>query len=111
MNAITSPTAETGNTPAGWRELLQGVGPRIEATGRECDRSGEFVAKNLNLLESMGFFALGVPADLGGGGASYTEVAAMLRALARPSPPFASIAIISLMHILPGWAHMLRIAL
>ena len=83
MNAIISPAAETGSTPASWRELLQGVGPRIEATGRECDRAGEFVARNLNLLESMGFFALGVPADLGGGGASFTEVAAMLRALAR----------------------------
>ncbi len=83
MNAITSPATETGNTPAGWRELLDGVGPRIEAAGRECDRAGEFVSRNLNLLESMGFFALGVPADLGGGGASYTEVAAMLRTLAR----------------------------
>ena len=82
MNAITSSVAES-STPADWRELLQGIGPRIEATGRECDRTGEFVSKNLNLLESMGFFALGVPADLGGGGASYTEVAAMLRALAR----------------------------
>ena len=82
MNAVTSPVAES-STPAGWRELLQGIGPRIEATGRECDRTGEFVAKNLNLLESMGFLALGVPEDCGGGGASYAEVAAMLRALGR----------------------------
>jgi alkylation response protein AidB-like acyl-CoA dehydrogenase len=83
MNAVTLPATEPGQTQAGWRDLLEGIGPQIEATGRECDRTGGFVSKNLDVLESMGFFALGVPAELGGGGASYAEVAAMLRAVAR----------------------------
>ena len=34
-------------------------------------------------METLGFFALGVPGDLGGGGAPYAEVAAMLRAVGR----------------------------
>jgi alkylation response protein AidB-like acyl-CoA dehydrogenase len=83
MNAITLPATDPGNTQAGWRDLLEGVGPQIEAAGRECDRTGAFVSKNLDTLESLGFFALGVPAELGGGGAPYADVAAMLRALAR----------------------------
>ncbi|MBV9994692.1 MAG: acyl-CoA dehydrogenase family protein [Caulobacteraceae bacterium] len=83
MNAITSPTAQAGATDASWRDLLAGVGPKIEANGRECDRSGAFVSENLDLLQSLGFFALGVPKDCGGGGLSYPEVAAALRAIAR----------------------------
>jgi acyl-CoA dehydrogenase len=82
MNAITSP-AEKSKSDAGWRDLLEGVGYQIEAAGRECDRTGAFASKNLDLLESLGFFALGVPDELGGGGLSYLEVAAMLRALGR----------------------------
>jgi acyl-CoA dehydrogenase len=83
MNANTLPAAGTDQVRADWRDLLQGVGPQIEAVGRECDRTGSFVSKNLDLLEGLGFFALGVPADLGGGGQPYPEIAAMLRALGR----------------------------
>jgi alkylation response protein AidB-like acyl-CoA dehydrogenase len=83
MNAVTSPARDRTETRASWQDLLAGVGPQIEATGRECDRTGGFVAKNLDILESLGFFALGVPADLGGGGATYADLGAMLRALAR----------------------------
>ena len=66
-----------------WRDILKSVGDQIEATGRECDRTGAFVSKNLDLLETLGFFAMGVPSDLGGGGAPFPEMAAMLRALGR----------------------------
>jgi acyl-CoA dehydrogenase len=82
MNAF-SRAPEAVHTQADWRELLEEIGPGLEATGRECDRTGVFASKNLDILEDLGFFALGVPAELGGGGAPYAEVAAMLRALAR----------------------------
>ena len=81
MNAITS--HDKPKVQAGWRDLLMEAGPQIEAHGRECDRTGAFAAQNLDLLERLGFFALGAPADLGGGGADYSEMAAMLRALGR----------------------------
>jgi acyl-CoA dehydrogenase len=81
MNAIIR--HDVTKTTNDWRDVLASLGDQIEATGRECDRTGAFVSKNLDLLETLGFFALGVPSDLGGGGASYPEVAAMLRALAR----------------------------
>ena len=73
MNANTLPKAAPDRVQAGWRDLLQGVEVQIEATGRECDRTGAFVSKNLDVLESLGFFALGVPADLGGGAVGAAE--------------------------------------
>jgi acyl-CoA dehydrogenase len=66
-----------------WRTALQGIEEQIESSGHECDVTGSFVSANLDLLQDLGFFALGVPAELGGGGASYLEVAAMLRAVGR----------------------------
>jgi acyl-CoA dehydrogenase len=81
MNAIV--LRGTKATEADWRDLLKQVENQVEASGRECDRIGKFVSENLDLLAALGFFALGVPKDLGGGGASYSEVAAMLRALGR----------------------------
>ena len=83
MNNITVSSKQTFEPSTDWRTALEAIGPQIERTGRECDRSGSFASRNLDLLEDLGFFALGVPEDLGGGGASYAEVAAMLRALGR----------------------------
>ncbi|HVN02297.1 MAG TPA: acyl-CoA dehydrogenase family protein [Caulobacteraceae bacterium] len=81
MNAITIERKTTRN--ADWRERLKKVEDQIETFGLECDLTGTFVSRNLEILEDLGFFALGVPSDLGGGGASYPEVAAMLRAVGR----------------------------
>jgi len=66
---------------ADWREVLAELGPQLEAEGRACDRENRFVSKNLDFLEARGFFALAVPRELGGGGADYAELCAMLRAL------------------------------
>jgi len=66
---------------ADWREVLAELGPQLEAEGRACDRENRFVSKNLDVLEAGGFFALAVPHELGGGGADYAELCAMLRAL------------------------------
>jgi acyl-CoA dehydrogenase len=66
-----------------WREALAQIGPEIEAAGRECDRTGAFAGRNLDRLQALGFFALGVPRDLGGGGAGLEDMTAMLRTLAR----------------------------
>lgn len=65
-----------------WQAVLSEIGPELEANGRDCDRDGRFVAENLDRLETLGFFTLGVPAELGGGGASLVEMSAMLRILA-----------------------------
>jgi hypothetical protein len=44
---------------------------------------GEFVAENLVDLEKQGVLATGVPAELGGGDASYPDPCEMLRFMAR----------------------------
>jgi len=79
MNAKTqfSPQSEAAH----WQVVLASLGPQLEVEGRICDRQNRFVSANLDALEAEGFFALGVPAELGGGGASYAELCAMLRAL------------------------------
>jgi acyl-CoA dehydrogenase len=82
MANIAKEPAKTA-TAANWREILEKIGPELEAEGRDCDRTGEFVSINLAKLQHYGFFALGVPADLGGGGLDFKEMCAMLRALGR----------------------------
>ena len=74
--------ATTANA-ANWREILEKIGPELEKEGRDCDVAGEFVSLNLAKLQHHGFFALGVPAELGGGGLDFTGMCAMLRALGR----------------------------
>ena len=66
-----------------WRGLLKSVESEIENAGYASDLSGTYVSETLDLLHNLGFFALGVPSELGGGGAPYREVAAMLRAVGR----------------------------
>lgn len=81
MNAIA--LKDKPSQASNWRELLPQIGPELEAVGRDCDRTGAFVSHNLDRLQALGFFALGVPEDLGGGGATLEDMAAMLRTLAR----------------------------
>lgn len=47
------------------------------------DADDSFVAENYAVLREKGFFAAGVPEELGGGGASHAELCAMVRELAR----------------------------
>jgi len=68
---------------ADWRAILAEIGPRIAKEGARCDASGDYVGTNIALLRDNGFFGLAVPVEFGGGGLSRSELAAMLRQLAR----------------------------
>jgi acyl-CoA dehydrogenase len=76
---VSAGTAQAAN----WQEILEKIGPELEARGRDCDRRGTFVSANLDQLQRLGFFALGVPAELGGGGLDFAGMCHMLRALGR----------------------------
>ena len=65
----------------GWTDAC--VGARLRRTGGSCDADDTFVAENFAELKERGVLAAGVPAELGGGGASYPELCEMLRVLAR----------------------------
>ncbi|HET7881812.1 MAG TPA: acyl-CoA dehydrogenase family protein [Acetobacteraceae bacterium] len=67
----------------GWVALMQVVGERFAARAAVHDADDSFVLENYRELKSMGAFAASIPSELGGGGASYGEIAEMLRTLAR----------------------------
>jgi alkylation response protein AidB-like acyl-CoA dehydrogenase len=58
------------------------LGPVFGKRAEQATNEDLFVAENYELLKSSGLVAAGVPAELGGGGASYDELAEMLRTLA-----------------------------
>lgn len=66
-----------------WERLAQQAGPELAAGAAQADATDAFVGENLKMLKARGFHTAGVPAELGGGGASHAELAQMLRTLAR----------------------------
>jgi alkylation response protein AidB-like acyl-CoA dehydrogenase len=56
--------------------------PHLAAGAAEADEQDRFVAGNYALLKQAGLIEAGVPAELGGGGASIRDLAEMLRILA-----------------------------
>ncbi len=66
-----------------WVALAREIGPGFAARAANFDETDTFVAENYAELTARRFFSAGVPAELGGGGASHRELCAMLRELAR----------------------------
>ena len=62
--------------------LAERLGQQFAANAEKADEEDCFVADNYKVLKTSGLVEAGVPRELGGGGASITELAAMLRALA-----------------------------
>jgi acyl-CoA dehydrogenase len=65
-----------------WLERVAEVGPRFADRAAEYDAGDRFIAENYGDLKRAQLFSAGVPAELGGGGATHTELCEMLRALA-----------------------------
>jgi alkylation response protein AidB-like acyl-CoA dehydrogenase len=68
-----------------WLSLAESLGKQFAARDTEADESDLFVADNIARLKSTGLMAAGVPIELGGGGASFTDLCAVLRILGRYS--------------------------
>ncbi|MBF2050811.1 MAG: acyl-CoA dehydrogenase family protein [Leptolyngbya sp. IPPAS B-1204] len=79
----TTPT--TQQEGIGWLSLAESLGKQFAAREIEADESDLFVADNIARLKASGLVAAGVPVELGGGGASYTDLCAVLRILGRYS--------------------------
>jgi alkylation response protein AidB-like acyl-CoA dehydrogenase len=62
-------------------EIARELGPVFAKRAEQTTDEDQFVAGNYELLKSSGLVAAGVPAELGGGGASYDELSDMLRTL------------------------------
>jgi alkylation response protein AidB-like acyl-CoA dehydrogenase len=68
------------------RELVAAaaaVGPVLEAHAEQHDRDGTFVTEGFEAVRDAGLLAIGVPAELGGRGATIRQVAMVQRELAR----------------------------
>lgn len=62
-------------------QIAEALGRRFAAA--EVQDEDRFVAENITALKEAGLVEAGVPRELGGGGASYEELAEMLRVLGR----------------------------
>lgn len=63
--------------------IVNDVAPQVAARAAEHDQRGMFVSDAYDLLREAGLVEAGVPAELGGRGASVSELADMLRRLAQ----------------------------
>ena len=73
----------TDNVARDWiadaRQLAVPFGKRAS----EHDRDGTFVSDNFAELREAGFFSAGIPAELGGGGAGFQDVAGIIREIGK----------------------------
>ena len=75
---------DSGQLPkTDWAGLMHVLGRDFAERAEQCDANDAFVAQNFVELKERGVLAAGVPAELGGGDASYAELCEMLRVLAR----------------------------
>jgi alkylation response protein AidB-like acyl-CoA dehydrogenase len=73
----------TSSPPAtSFSDQAAGLGAEIGAHAERHDRDGTFVVEAVEMLRDAGLLAMAVPAELGGGGATIAEVAAVQRELA-----------------------------
>src|SRR6476661_964951 len=64
-------------------DLMYELGPEFAARAGRCDSEDLFIAENYAELKKHGVLTAALPAELGGGGAEYSELGEMLRVLAR----------------------------
>ena len=79
MSTQAVPTNDRGLSD--WTALAQELGPRFAARASSHDAADSFVADNYRDLRERRVFSAGVPAELGGGGASHAELCMLVRVL------------------------------
>jgi alkylation response protein AidB-like acyl-CoA dehydrogenase len=62
-----------------WVARAQRLAPTFGARAADTDDSGAFVAENYAELRNEKFFSAGIPTELGGGGATYSELCDVVR--------------------------------
>jgi acyl-CoA dehydrogenase len=82
MSLASAPEIQPGRQ-TDWSGLMRALGPRFAERAPAHDATDTFVADNFAELRQQGVLAAAVPAELGGGGASYPLLCDMLRTLAR----------------------------
>jgi acyl-CoA dehydrogenase len=70
------------STKTDWIAIARELGPSFAERAAAHDADDSFVAENYAGLKEHGFFAAGVPAELGGGDASHADMCAVVREIA-----------------------------
>ena len=79
----TAIRAVSAPTKIDWIDIARDLGPRFAARAAEVDEEDLFVSENFAELKAAGLISAGVPAELGGGGASHAELGAVLQEFGR----------------------------
>jgi acyl-CoA dehydrogenase len=89
-----------------WVATARALVPELAATAADHDHDGTFVDDGMALARDRGLLAMLVPAELGGGGATFAEAVAVLAALAHGCPS-TSLTLSMHMHLLAAqvWRH------
>lgn len=66
-----------------WTARAREIGPALTEAAARSDLEGSFVSEGYALLERHRFFSMGVPAELGGGGARHREICDTIREIGR----------------------------
>jgi alkylation response protein AidB-like acyl-CoA dehydrogenase len=80
--SITPTRSPVNLTQTDWTAVVRTLGPTFAARAAAHDANDSFVADNYADLKKYKLFSAGVPAELGGGGASHAELCAILREMA-----------------------------
>jgi alkylation response protein AidB-like acyl-CoA dehydrogenase len=80
--SITSMKFPVDLAQTDWTAVVRTLGPTFAARAAAHDANDSFVADNYADLKKYNLFSAGVPAELGGGGASHAALCAMLREIA-----------------------------
>jgi alkylation response protein AidB-like acyl-CoA dehydrogenase len=76
-------TPNTTSAGIDWVAVARDLGPAFASRAAALDANDSFAAENFRELREHRVFAAPIPTELGGGGASYPELCAMLRELGR----------------------------
>ena len=64
-----------------WLEIIDDIGPSFAEGAAERDENDGFIAAHYPVFKDRGVISAMIPTEIGGGGASYSTMAAMLRRL------------------------------
>jgi alkylation response protein AidB-like acyl-CoA dehydrogenase len=81
MSMKPAPALKTSSMPKRPADIARELGTELAHRAETQRDEDEFVASNFALLKEAGLVEAGVPTELGGGGASVDDLAAMLRVL------------------------------
>ncbi|WP_276372779.1 acyl-CoA dehydrogenase family protein [Chryseolinea sp. H1M3-3] len=70
-------------TLTNWKELTHELGKSFEARAEQHDKDGKFVFQNYDELKKHKYFSAAIPEELGGGGASHSEMCDIIRIMAK----------------------------